>query len=235
MKTTTNRTFLALLALGMFVLAPSVYADDSVAPTMPREELKSRFEERRDAIIERRGDTQHRREDRREDISDRREDRRENISDRREDRQERVEEQKTEIRERLSGKIQNHIDRFVRMLGIAIERAQKFIDRVDARADELDAEGKNTSAARAFLTTASSELTLAKNSLNAVQEDLNAALAATTPVTGDELRALFEETREAIDAGKKHIRAAFEAVRGAVRELKKLETPSDGDEDEDNS
>lgn len=216
MKLLIKISSLTLVALGFLVIAPSAYAHDlatSTASTTREEHRKEHQEELRD-----------RQDDRRESIEQKREGLQEHREDRREDRDER-------LRDGQKERIQNHITRFTRILNVAIERAHKFIARVDARADELDAQGKNTAPARAYLATAEAELVLVKTALDDIQDDLDEIIATTTPQTRESLKSLLGDTKDVLNDAKENIRDAFQAVRDAVKALKEIANPEDSEDD----
>lgn len=111
--------------------------------------------------------------------------------------------------------IKDHVELIVKRLNAALERSEKFIERLTTLLKNKEDDGKDVTEAKTKLETAKDKLDEAETAIGKIMPAVNNALASTT---------VSKETagviRQAVNGGVEAVKAAHQAIVDVLRALK---------------
>ncbi len=148
-------------------------------------------------------------------VKDRLENRDQNLQNR----ENKLEDRMSAEKARMMDRIKMNITMMVKRHQAAIDRLTQMITRIESRITKLNAQNVDTSAAVTALTSAKTELAAATADLADISASADAAIAAgasTSTTPGSEP---FKPLREKLADSDKHIKAAFDDIKAALKSL----------------
>ena len=212
----------AIGAAGALVLAFPVFAHESsdvaqarVSTSTSRQEIRDTLEREREEIKE---NIQERREEIRMTIQEKRMEVQNMIRARKGEIKEKREEVRQRLDERRKEIIAKYFERMVHRLGAAIERQERFIERIESRIQKFKERGANGVEAERLIAEAKVKVQDAKDALVAAEaafEDLK---------NSEDPKTFFEEVRELIHGVTQAVKDAHTAIVKAITVLKGAST-----------
>ncbi len=209
---------MASLALPAFAQTANVEvrARASSTPVKTRVEMKAeldtKFEERREQIktniIQRTADRQKLLQEHKASSTERMNERRVEIKTEIEARKASSTARRVEIQQNIAKRKAEHT---AKVLTATVERLETLITRIESRIAKIKANGGAVLEAEGFIAEAKTHLTEARASI---------AVFASIDLSGDKAKENFEKIRQTASDVKTHIKAAKEALRDALKELK---------------